>query len=79
MPENIARALYDKYARLHFARQMFLWELRSIINFEMFEIICTKKKDFMFVSDIFGVFLRDFRGCSFGIRLSHILVTFSKN
>ena len=27
LPENIARALYDNYARLDFARQLFLWEV----------------------------------------------------
>ena len=27
LPESIARALYDNYTRLHFAQQLFLWEV----------------------------------------------------
>ena len=27
LPENIARALYNDKARLHFARQLLLWEV----------------------------------------------------
>ena len=27
LPEKIARAIYDKLARLHFSQQLFLWEV----------------------------------------------------